>query len=183
MPLVSRLKNMAKATKSQAFRRKLREGAKSHGVDVLEGAGRVREFASRQAKRKEENQKQAEFSLEELQALGSELSDQVAVRGEEAARAVVPPGPLQRKVQQVAAGSPDQKKSALKRAVRNAAVAGGTGAATGAMARGVPGALEGATMAVPGAVQGYHSGARDQQQREITALLEDAAQRVDTTVQ
>lgn len=115
--------------------------------------------------------KTAVLNTEELQSLRNDLSDQLFVRGEDAISNVIEEGPLQRKLMQVAKGTPEQKSNALKNAVRRAALSGAKGAVLSGIAQGVEGVPKGLSMAGPGAVSGYIQGKKEQQLKEIEQAL------------
>lgn len=116
------------------------------------------------------------LSPEDVARLQADISQQFRIRSPEEAASVVPQPEVQEKLKGVLTGDKVQTKGGLLGGLGGAVLAGGLGAVTTGLAKGLEKAPSGLMMAIPGAFRGYRLGKKLVQNQEVKGLLADAYQ-------
>ena len=116
------------------------------------------------------------MTAEQLQQLSADIESQVPISGPAQAAEIIPEGPARSEIGGVLQGTPEQRSSGRKGALKGALASAGVGALGSGLAGGVEQAPKGLFLAIPGAIGGYQKGVADKRQQQLMEALQRAQQ-------
>ncbi len=169
-------------TKQLGVLRRVRRTPISSVASTGVGQVHVDELSDKKPRAKKKRDLQRKYSAapeltpEEVAQLQGDITQQLQLNKPEEAVQVVPDTSVQEKLRQVMKGNAEQTRGGLLGGLGLGAVAGGVGAVTTGLAKGLEKAPSGLAMAIPGAFKGYRLGKKLVQNKQVKGLLEDTYQ-------